>query len=168
MASAPPMYWITPSAAKWSAINRSANFMKPGCAKSAPISSHGIRHPSRRQKRRRILMPATFRRRPRIYKAGRYGFGPATPRILAELGYEVDLSILPLTDLRTSSGPDYRANDAKPFWFGECPHLLEVPMSVGYLGALSSCGPKLYGFLNSDWGKRIHLPGIFARLHLLD
>ncbi|HZS84709.1 MAG TPA: polysaccharide deacetylase family protein [Stellaceae bacterium] len=110
----------------------------------------------------------TIGRRPRIYKAGRYGFGPATPRILAELGYEVDLSILPLTDLRTSSGPDYRAIDAKPFWFGECPHLLEVPMSVGYLGALSSCGPKLYGFLNSDWGKRIHLPGIFARLHLLD
>src|SRR4051812_3878727 len=32
---------------------------------------------------------------PRIYKAGRYGVGWATPRILAELGYEIDASVLP-------------------------------------------------------------------------
>src|SRR3984893_17788029 len=31
--------------------------------------------------------------RPRIYKAGRYGVGHSTARILAELGYEIDLSV---------------------------------------------------------------------------
>jgi hypothetical protein len=37
--------------------------------------------------------------RPRIYKAGRYGVGRATARILAELGYEIDVSVVPRTDL---------------------------------------------------------------------
>lgn len=33
--------------------------------------------------------------RPRIYKAGRYGVGPVTARILDELGYDIDLSVVP-------------------------------------------------------------------------
>jgi hypothetical protein len=36
---------------------------------------------------------------PRIYKAGRYGVGHATARTLAELGYQIDLSVVPGTDL---------------------------------------------------------------------
>jgi hypothetical protein len=42
--------------------------------------------------------------RPRLYKAGRYGVGRATAGILAELGYEIDLSVVPGTDL----SPDFR------------------------------------------------------------
>ena len=44
---------------------------------------------------------------PRIYKAGRYGVGSATPGILAELGYEIDASVLPGTDLRRQSRPGF-------------------------------------------------------------
>jgi hypothetical protein len=45
--------------------------------------------------------------RPRIYKAGRYGVGRATARILAELGYEIDMSVVPGTDLSHKLGPDF-------------------------------------------------------------
>src|SRR3954463_9797947 len=74
---------------------------------------------------------------PRIYKAGRYGVGAATPRILAELGYEIDASVLPGTDLRPHLGPDFSRCPAHPYWFGSDPAaLLELPMSVGYTGPL--------------------------------
>src|SRR5207302_665631 len=45
--------------------------------------------------------------RPRIYKAGRYGVGHSTARILTELGYEIDLSVVPHTDLSPQFGPDF-------------------------------------------------------------
>src|SRR3954453_23558897 len=70
--------------------------------------------------------------RPRIYKAGRYGVGVATPRILAELGYEIDASVLPGTDLTRQLGPDFSRCPAHPYWFGPASALLEVPLSIGY------------------------------------
>src|SRR5262249_22755621 len=45
--------------------------------------------------------------RPRIYKAGRYGVGPMTARILADLGYEIDVSVVPGTDLTYKQGPNF-------------------------------------------------------------
>src|SRR5882762_7723697 len=49
----------------------------------------------------------SFGRRPRIYKAGRYGLGPASFQSIASLGFEIDTSILPRTDLSGSGGPDF-------------------------------------------------------------
>ena len=74
---------------------------------------------------------------PRIYKAGRYGVGSATPGILAELGYEIDVSVLPGTDLRWQLGPDFSKCPAHPYWFGINPALLEIPLSIGYTGAIA-------------------------------
>ena len=74
---------------------------------------------------------------PRIYKAGRYGVGRATPRLLRELGYEIDASVVPGTDLRRYFGPDFSKCPAHPYWFGSDSALLEVPMSVGYTGLLA-------------------------------
>lgn len=45
--------------------------------------------------------------RPVIYRAGRYGAGPNTERILTDLGYKIDCSVLPYTDLSDRGGPDY-------------------------------------------------------------
>jgi hypothetical protein len=108
---------------------------------------------------------------PRIYKAGRYGFGLATPGILAELGYEIDASVLPGTNLRGQLGPDFSKCPAHPYWFGADPALLEVPLSIGYTGLLSGLSgfPAVARSLTSNpFLTRLHLPGVLAHLHLLD
>jgi hypothetical protein len=106
--------------------------------------------------------------RPRIYKAGRYGVGRATPRILAELGYEIDASVLPGTNLRRYHGPDFSQCPAHPYWFGSAPALLELPLSIGYTGPLARF-PALAGALTMHpLLKALHLPGVLSHCRLLD
>lgn len=105
---------------------------------------------------------------PRIYKAGRYGFGSATPGILAELGYEIDLSVLPGTDLRRQFGPNFSGCPAYPYWFGADPALLEIPLSIGFTGLLARF-PKIARTLTTHpFLTRLRVPGVLSRLGLLD
>lgn len=106
--------------------------------------------------------------RPTIYKAGRYGVGPATTSILEELGYTIDVSVVPGTDYHAQEGPDFSHCGARPYWFGENRRLLEIPMSAGFTGAVSGIGRNLYRWITSDAGKAVFLPGICARLRFLD
>ena len=106
--------------------------------------------------------------RPRIYKAGRYGVGPATAQILAELGYEIDVSVVPGTDLRHNFGPDFSHCDARPYWFGADPALLEIPLSIGYTGLLAPSRPMAYVLTMNERLKALHVPGILARLGLIE
>src|SRR5712671_3368770 len=106
--------------------------------------------------------------RPRVYKAGRYGVGGATARILAELGYEIDLSVVPGTDLTRKFGPDFSHCGARPYWFGEDPKLLEIPLSIGYTGLLAQTGTMAYELTMSERLKALHVPGILARLRLVE
>jgi hypothetical protein len=105
---------------------------------------------------------------PRIYKAGRYGVGLATPGILAELGYEIDASVLPGTNLRRQLGPDFSKCPAHPYWLGTDPALLEIPLSIGYTGPLARF-PAMARALTMDPVLRaLHLPGVLSHLSLLD
>lgn len=106
--------------------------------------------------------------RPRIYKAGRYGVGRATARILAELGYEIDVSVVPGTDLSPNFGPDFSHCGARPYWFGEDPSLLEIPLSIGYTGLLAQTGTMAYELTMNERLKALHVPGILARLGLVE
>src|SRR5262249_24219720 len=106
--------------------------------------------------------------RPRIYKAGRYGVGRATARILAELGYEIDVSVVPGTDLTCKFGPDFSHCRATPYWFGKDPALLEIPLSIGYTGLLANTGPVAYTLTMNERLKALHVPGILARLRLVE
>lgn len=106
--------------------------------------------------------------RPLIYKAGRYGVGKSTALTLQELGYEVDVSVLPGTDLSFQLGPDFSRCGARPYWFGKGQSLLEIPMSIGFTGALAKRGARLHSAANNGWRKKLHLPGVLARLRLLD
>ena len=106
--------------------------------------------------------------RPTVYKAGRYGLGPATAGHLEQLGYEVDLSVVPYTRFDADGGPDFRAFDFRPYWFGERRRLLDVPLSCGFAGVLARRGPALYPTLVSPFGMRWHAPGLAARLGLLE
>jgi hypothetical protein len=104
--------------------------------------------------------------RPVVYKAGRYGAGFRTTAALAALSYEIDTSVLARTDLTAEGGPDFSRCGSAPYWFGTERRMLEIPMTVGYVGALRAGGPSLRGLLGSAPACRLHLPGIFSRLGL--
>jgi hypothetical protein len=106
--------------------------------------------------------------RPRIYKAGRYGVGRATAGILAELGYEIDVSVAPGTNLTCNMGPDFTHCRASPYWFGVNPELLEIPLSIGYTGLLADTGKVAYTLTMNERLKALHVPGILARLGLVE
>jgi hypothetical protein len=106
--------------------------------------------------------------RPRIYKAGRYGVGRGTAQILAELGYEIDLSVVPGTNLTRQFGPDFSHCGNYPYWFGKSPTLLEIPLSIGYTGLLAHTGSLAYGLTMNDRLKAWHVPGVLARLGLVE
>jgi hypothetical protein len=105
---------------------------------------------------------------PRIYKAGRYGVGHATAGILAELGYEIDVSVVPGTDLTEKLGPDFSRCGARPYWFGAEPALLEIPLSIGYAGLLAPTGPVAHLLTMNERLKAFHVPGVLARLGLVE
>ncbi|WP_282604528.1 polysaccharide deacetylase family protein [Pelagibius sp. Alg239-R121] len=110
-----------------------------------------------------------FGRRPTVYKAGRYGVGPNTASILAELGYEVDVSVVPYTAFTNDGGPDFRDFAFQPYWFGDDDaRLLELPLSCGFYGALSSLGQQLFPLVSGPLGLSVRLPGILSRSHMLE
>ena len=111
---------------------------------------------------------AAFGVRPVVYRAGRYGVGPATAGILEDLGYKVDISVVPRTSFADDGGPDFRAFDARPYRFGRSGELLEIPLSCGFHGLLRAWGPVLYPALSSPLGMKLHAPGFAARLGLLE
>lgn len=107
-----------------------------------------------------------FGARPTIYKAGRYGVGPATEGILRALGYRIDVSLVPHSDFSADGGPDFTGVPAHPFDCGG--GLLALPLSVHFVGRLARIGPKLYPRLAARWSRALHGPGIAARLGLLE
>ncbi len=105
---------------------------------------------------------------PSIYKAGRYGFGPATTGVLESLGYEIDLSPCPGFDLTGDGGPDWAAFPPDPYRFGRGWGLVGLPTSGGFVGAFSGAGPLLHRLAHRPpfiWGRA---PGILSRLGLLE
>jgi glycosyltransferase involved in cell wall biosynthesis len=111
---------------------------------------------------------------PVTYRAGRYGVGEEISWILRSLGYRIDMSVVPGLDLRAQYGPDFRRVFNRPYWFGPDSDLLEIPLSVEFCGLLSSqllprqLAPKIYDLLSRPRPRLAHLPGLFARLGLLE
>ena len=108
-----------------------------------------------------------FGARPTVFKAGRYGFGRNTARVLAELGYKVDCSQVPHTDLSSDGGPDFRGTPADPFWLDEEAGLLEVPLTVGYVGRMAGLGPRIDWLFDSGRARGLRIPGVLARTDLV-
>jgi hypothetical protein len=110
----------------------------------------------------------SFSARPVIHKAGRYGIGPATPAIIAELGFQIDLSICARFDGRRDGGPDHSAYGADPFWFGPGGELLELPSTAGYAGLLAARGQALHRIVGGRPMERLRVKAAFSRLGLLE
>jgi len=98
--------------------------------------------------------------RPTVYRAGRYGVGPNTARLLAEAGYEADASVRPLHDYSREGGPDFTGFAPRPFRVGA---LVELPLTVAYTGRLRRLGGRLYGAA----GRVPRARGVLARTGLL-
>jgi|GEM_PF-201021 len=108
--------------------------------------------------------------RPEVFRAGRYGFGPATAQILKEMGYKVDISIMPNSSYRfEGGGPDATRVPDFPFWLDVERTLLEIPVTRGVIGGWKN------GFYRRPWrvfdsplSRSLMLPAVLARLGILE
>lgn len=107
-----------------------------------------------------------FGERPTIYKAGRYGLGPATAQLLEDLGFEIDLSVCPPIDHGADGGPDYRRFPTEPYWFGSR-RLLEIPLTGAFVGWARGLAPPLYDLAAGPLA-RLRAPGVLSRLRAVD
>jgi hypothetical protein len=82
-----------------------------------------------------------FGKRPIVYRAGRYGVGPNSARLLGDLGYQMDVSVRAYFDYSSETGPDFSGVKPLPYRLGR---LIEVPLSAAYLGPLGRLGPRLF------------------------
>jgi hypothetical protein len=80
-------------------------------------------------------------RRPLVYRAGRYGIGPETPELLAELGYRIDSSMRSAYDYSGEAGPDFSGVPNHAFHLGE---LIELPFTTVFTGHLRRGGAGLH------------------------
>ncbi|CAN5266991.1 hypothetical protein BH10PSE15_BH10PSE15_18230 [soil metagenome] len=104
-----------------------------------------------------------FGRRPVAYRAGRYGIGPATLRLLAARGYQLDSSMRARYFYGPDGGPDFAAIGNAAFRRGPGGAIVEVPLTTVFTGALRGGGARMYGAL----GKVPKARGLFARLGLM-
>ncbi|MBP8286180.1 MAG: polysaccharide deacetylase family protein [Rhodoferax sp.] len=112
---------------------------------------------------------ASFGKRPIVFKAGRYGVGPHTADTIARLGYLIDASVVPYTDMRGDGGPNFSKHDAHPRWFtAHTQTLLELPATAGYAGKLHRQGRWLYPAMQKSLAKHLRLPGMASRAGLLE
>jgi len=112
------------------------------------------------------LITAEFGERPAFYKAGRYGLGPNTARLIAQRGIRVDFSLMPETDMRDVHGPDFRMVAAIPYAVPSL-DLLALPMTRADLGPLSRWW-RLRGWLDTQTAALLHVRGMLVRAGLLE
>lgn len=83
-------------------------------------------------------------RRPRVYRAGRYGIGPATLGLLAERDYRLDSSMRSRYVYSGEGGPDFQAIGNHAFRTGPDRAIVELPLTTVFIGALRRSGQPLY------------------------
>lgn len=94
--------------------------------------------------RLRDAIETAFGRAPLIYRAGRYGAGPATAGILADAGIAIDTSVRAHFDYGSDGGPTYRDHPVAPYWIDRARGLMELPLTTVYWGPLRPVGSWLY------------------------
>lgn len=104
---------------------------------------------------------------PKLYRAGRYGAGDATVRILEEFGYEIDCSVLPGRS-SVILAPDYTGAPSAPYWLAPSRSVLEIPVTIGNVGIARRFGNNIHDIMVSPIGRRIRGPAIAARLRIID
>jgi hypothetical protein len=85
-----------------------------------------------------------FGARPIAYRAGRYGVGPNSARLLEEAGFRLDSSVRSRFDYSAQHGPDFQGLPQNPYWAGPRRSLVELPLSTAFVGLLRGGGERLY------------------------
>lgn len=105
-----------------------------------------------------------FGKAPLIYRAGRYGVGPASAGILKDAGLAIDTSVRARFDYSATGGPNFRAHPLAPWWIDQPGGLMELPLTTVFWGMLRQQGLLLYPKL---W-RMPKLRGLLARMALLE
>lgn len=116
-----------------------------------------------------------FGRRPTSFRAGRYGFDSVGARILADLGYIVDSSVLPFRSYAAEGGADYRDACAHPYRIHESDllksdpggRLIEVPVTSGFTRPGFQWRNRCRRFLSETPVRRFRVAGVADRLNIL-
>jgi hypothetical protein len=85
-----------------------------------------------------------FGKRPIAYRAGRYGVGPNSARLLSDAGFRLDSSVRSRFDYSHQHGPDFCGLPQTPYWAGPGRTLVELPLSTAFVGLLRGAGERLY------------------------
>lgn len=85
-----------------------------------------------------------FGQRPIAYRAGRYGVGPNSARLLGDAGFRLDSSVRSRFDYSHQHGPDFCGLPQTPYWAGPDRTLVELPLSTAFVGLLRGAGERLY------------------------
>lgn len=127
--------------------------------------------PRELQSKKIAALTATIRQNfktvPKLFRTGRYGAGPDTPRLLQEFGYEIDCSVLPGPQI-TKSSPDYSGAPSGPYWLGSEKRILEIPVTAGMIGPLRYFQDTANRSFTSSLSRRARLPAIFSRVGILN
>ncbi len=114
---------------------------------------------------------------PVSFRSGRWGFSGEVANHLYDIGYRIDTSITPYTDLRTDFGPDFSNFSPRPFKLlpkddfskenAELNWLAEVPATIGFLQrdfALCNCILKM---VKKRPIRYLKIAGILYRLNII-
>jgi hypothetical protein len=116
-----------------------------------------------------------FGRRPTSFRAGRYGLDIVGARILEELGYIADSSVIAYSSFSDEGGPDFQSAPCVPYGVGgddlrvPCPNgrLLEVPVTVGYNRRDFAAAQRVQRFAARAWCRPLRLVGVLDRLNVV-
>ncbi len=112
----------------------------------------------------RDMIEQNFGAAPLIYRAGRYGVGPNTAKMLIEGGIAIDTSVRARFDYSSGGGPNFRDYPVLPYWLDRDQRLMELPLTTVYWGILRQFGPWLYPRM---W-RTPRLRGLLAKIAMLE
>ncbi len=91
---------------------------------------------------------SAFHIKPNIYRAGRYGAGDNTIKILNELGIAFDSSVRTSFDYSSDAGPNFALEPVNPFWIGGSA-MIELPVTTVFGGKLRRYGQGIFDKLSN-------------------
>lgn len=119
-----------------------------------------------REKLRRLrdAIEANLGAVPQIYRAGRYGVGQNTAKLLSEAAIAIDTSVRSNFDYSYAGGASFRDHPLEPYWIDRRGGLMELPLTSVFWGPLRQLGPWLYPRLwRAPW-----MRGALSRLGMLE
>ena len=123
------------------------------------------------------MIQDNFKARPVTFRAGRWGADGETIKILAELDYKTDVSVVPLIDYTDAGGMDFYNAPFEPYYpsfdninvpsKGDNNKVLEIPVTYGFSQLDFERMRGLYKKLTGRSLKNLHLIGILYRTNIL-